>query len=134
MRHRHDDTGSMAVEVVILVPMLVMIMVLVVAFGRYVTAEGDTQALTREAARAATLERDEVMAVAAAQAVATAMTPDSLTCDPVTVSGTFQPGGTVTVYVDCQVSWANLGLIGLSGSATVGAASSAPLDTYRRMD
>lgn len=128
------DTGSMAVEIVILVPVLVMIMVLVVAFGRYVTAEGDIQALSREAVRAATLERDQVSARAAAQAAATAMTPDTLDCDPVTVSGTFQPGGTVTVGVDCQVSWANLGLIGLTGSAGVHADSTAPLDTYRRMD
>ncbi len=130
---RGDDTGSMAVEIVVLVPVLVMIMVLVVAFGRYVNAEGDVEALAREAVRAATLERDETSARAAAQAAATAMVPDTITCAPVQVTGDFTPGGRVSVEVTCQVPWANLGLIGLNGSGTVTATSAAPLDLYRRM-
>lgn len=134
MRGRCDDSGAMAVEVVILVPLLVMIMVLVVAFGRYVSAEGDSQAAAREAVRAATLERDPASAAVAAQATATAMLPASLSCQPAVLSGDFAPGGTVTVELTCAVSWENLGLIGLSGTAEVRGTSSAPLDTYRRTD
>ena len=126
------DAGSMAVEVVVLVPALVMIMMLVVAFGRYVTAEGDAQAAAREAVRAASLQRDEGAALAAAQAAADAVLPDTLACRPVVLSGDFLPGATLSVEVSCDVSWSNLGLIGLSGSAAVAGAASAPLDLYRR--
>jgi len=126
------ERGSMAVEIVVLVPMLLMVMVLVVALGRYVSAEGDTEAAAREAVRAATLERDAGSARSAALAAAAATVPDSLSCDPAAMSGAFVNGGTVTVDVTCQVSWANLGLIGLSGSVEVTASSSAPLDVYRR--
>ena len=130
---RGDDSGSMAVEIVVLVPVLVMLMVLVVALGRYVNAEGDVQAVVREAVRAATLERDEGSARIAAQAAAAAMVPDTITCAPIVVTGEFVPGGRVTVDVSCQVPWDNLGLIGLSGSGTVNATSTAPFDLYRRM-
>lgn len=132
MQVRGDDRGAMAVEIVILVPVLVMVMVLVVAFGRYVSAEGDTQAAAREAVRAATLERDPASAQIAAQDAATAMLPASSNCSPATLTGAFVPGGTVTVELTCQVSWENLGLVGLSGTAAVHAASSAPLDLFRR--
>ncbi|MBO3085518.1 TadE/TadG family type IV pilus assembly protein [Cellulomonas fengjieae] len=122
----------MAVEIVVLVPMLVLVMVLIVAFGRYVTTEGDAQAAAREAVRAASLQRDEPSALAAAQSAAQASTPDSLVCAPAELRGAFVAGGTVTVELACTVSWSNLGLIGLTGTADVTASSSAPLDLYRR--
>lgn len=123
----------MAVEVVILVPALLMIVVLVVAFGRYVSAEGQAQAAVREGARAATLARDADSARAAAQSAVAAVVPESLTCDPAQLSGAFVAGGTITVTVRCDVSWRSLGLIGLSGTAEVRASSGAPLDLYRRV-
>lgn len=122
----------MAVEVVVLVPALLMMLLLVVAFGRYVSAEGDVQASAREAVRAATLERDRPSAVAAAQATAAASLPDSLTCRPATLEGDFVAGGVLSVRVDCDVSWSDLGFIGLTGTAHVEATGTAPLDTYRR--
>lgn len=122
----------MAVEIVVLVPLLVLVMVLIVAFGRYVTAEGDTQAAAREAVRAASLERDQASALTAARSAATASLPDTLVCAPVELTGAFVAEGTVTAEVQCEVSWANLGLIGLSGTAEVAATSSAPLDRFRR--
>lgn len=127
-----DDRGSMAVEVVMLVPVLLLMMLLVVGFGRYVSAEGEAEALARDAVRAATLERSAPAALAAAQALADAATPPSLTCAPVRLGGTFARGQIVTVEVDCTVSLSDLGLIGLPGTADVRASSSAPLDTYRR--
>lgn len=127
-----SDRGSMAVEVVVLVPVLLMVAVLVVAFGRYVSAEGDVAAAAREAARAATFERDPAAAVLAAQAAASAVVPDTLSCRPVVLDGVFEAGQTLTVELRCEVSWQNLGLIGLSGTAEVTGSGSAPLDEYRR--
>lgn len=128
------DRGSMAVEVVVLVPVLLLMLLLVVAIGRYVSAEGQAQAVARDAVRAATLERDPDSALAAARAVAAAAVPPSMTCRPVTLHGAFVAGAAVRVDVDCTVSWSDLGLIGLPGTADVGATSSAPLDLYRRAD
>lgn len=127
-----DDRGSMAVEVVVLVPVLLLVALLVVAAGRYVSAEGEAEAIAREAVRAATLERDGASALAAARATAAAGTPASLTCDPVDLGGTFAAGEVVRVDVACTVSWSDLGMLGLPGTVQVEASSAAPVDRYRR--
>lgn len=129
-----SDRGSMAVEVVVLVPTLLLMLLLVVAIGRYVSAEGQAQAIARDAVRAATLERDPDSALAAARSVATASVPPSMTCAPVTLGGAFVAGGNVSIDVDCTVSWSDLGLIGLPGTADIAASSTAPLDLYRRAE
>lgn len=123
----------MAVEVVLLVPLLVMMMFLVVAFGRYVSAEGEAQAMARDAVRAATLERDPESARLAAQEMAAGAAPASLVCDPAELRGAFVQGGQVTVDVECTVSFEDLGLVGLPGRAAVHGSSTAPLDQFRRV-
>ncbi|RHA43827.1 TadE/TadG family type IV pilus assembly protein [Cellulomonas rhizosphaerae] len=122
----------MSVEIVILVPALLLILMLIVAMGRFVTAQGDVRAATREAVRAATLERDPAAAARAARDAAEAALPESADCGPATLSGNFVAGATITVSLDCSVSWAGLAPIGLTGSTTINEQSSAPLDRYRR--
>lgn len=136
-----SQRGSMAVEVVILVPVLIAMLMLIVAFGRLVNTRGQVDAVTRDAARAASLERDAYSATIAAQAVADATLPDYTECDPVILWGAdrgsplvFAAGQTVTVELTCQASFDGLGLIGLPGSVPVSSASSAPLDTLRRAE
>ncbi len=48
----------MAVELVVLIPVLIMFVMLFVACGRYVAVQGDMQATARDAVRAASLQRD----------------------------------------------------------------------------
>jgi len=129
-----DDRGSMAVEVVVLVPILLLVLSLIVGFGRYVSTQGDARAVAREAVRAATIARSQATAAVAAQQAADASTPDDLRCDPVDLGGTYEPGGIITVTVRCRVSWAGLADIGLLGGAEVTATSAAPLDRFRRTD
>ena len=43
----------------------------------------------------------------------------------------FEPGGSVAVSVTCQVSLADLDLLGLPGSTTRTATARAPIDLYR---
>jgi Flp pilus assembly protein TadG len=125
------ERGSMAVEVVILTPILVAFILLVVAFGRYVSARGDVEAVARDAVRAASLERTASGAQAAADAaVAAGLTRPG--CSGAALSGAFVAGGTITVEVRCTVPMADLGLVGVPGSVTVSGTSAAPLDTYRR--
>jgi len=124
----------MGVEVVLLVPVVMLIGLLIVAMGRYVSAEGAVQAAAREAVRAATLERSGSDAITAAQGAATTSLTSALylNCGPAALEGAFVPGNTVTVRLDCQVSWSQLGAIGLPGTVAVTASSSAPLDLNRR--
>lgn len=135
MRARcRSDRGSMAVEIVILTPVLMAFVMLIVAGGRYVAVKGDIEATARDAARAASLERDFGSATASAGAVVGSSLEKDTTCQAPSVgpAGTFVAGGLVTVQLTCQVSYDGLGLIGLPGSVAVNATSSAPLDPYRR--
>ena len=123
----------MAVELVILAPVLVAFILLVVAFGRYVAVRGEVEALSRDAARQASLQRSAADAQAAATATVAAARKPQRSCTPPALRGAFVPSGTITVTLTCEVSYAGLGLIGQPGSATVRATSAAPLDTYRRV-
>jgi Flp pilus assembly protein TadG len=122
----------MAIEMVIIAPILVMFIMVVVAFGRYVAVRGDVEAASRDAVRAATLERTSGDAVNAATATADAALGGRWECTAADRSGTFARGDTITITLSCEVPWRGLGLIGLTGSKTVTATSSAPLDLYRR--
>lgn len=132
MRTR-DERGSMAVEVVILVPVLMMMSVLVVAAGRYVGVEGDIDAAVRDAARAASLQDTRAEAEAAARAAVSASLDDDY-CGAMQFDGDWRPGGQVTIRLDCTVSYDGLGLIGLPGSTGITAESTVPLDPYRQLE
>jgi Flp pilus assembly protein TadG len=120
----------MAVEMVILAPVMLAFALLVVACGRYVAVRGDVEAASRDAVRAASLERTGSKAAAAADRVAAVAVEHPERCAPAELTGEFVPGSTITVTVTCDVSYAGLGLLGLPGSKRVSASSSAPLDTY----
>ncbi|WP_461023134.1 TadE/TadG family type IV pilus assembly protein [Thalassiella azotivora] len=121
----------MSVEVVLLVPVLMAFVLLIVGLGRYVNTQGEVQAASREAARAASLERTVGSATASASAAATT-TLQGRVC-PVTLNtADFRSGGSVTATVSCRVPLNDLGLIGLSGTVNVQSTSQAPIDTYRR--
>ncbi len=122
----------MAVEVVLLTPILLLFTLLVVAGGRYVSVQADIEAAARDAARAASYERSAGAAQAAANDVATTALDDFSDCRVGRIGGSFVAGGLVEVTLDCQVSNDGLGLLGLSGSLSMSATGSAPLDTYRR--
>jgi len=122
----------MAVEIVLLAPVMMAFMMLVVAGGRYVAVRGDIEAASRDAVRAASLERTEAAAQAVAVDTAAAQLEDVGRCQNAALSGNFVSGGTITVTVTCEVSYDGLGLIGLPGSKTVTIDSSAPIDLYRR--
>lgn len=133
-RTRRDrERGSMGVEVVIWVPILVGVMMLVVAFGRYVDMRGNVEAIARDAARSASYARSFDAAHDAARQTAGATAPSNANCRPADLSGSdFRAGGHVQVTITCDISYSGLGLVGLPGSVTMTGESAAPLDTYRR--
>jgi TadE-like protein len=129
---RRDDAGSMAIEMVLLAPVMVAFLLLVIAFGRYVAVRGEVEAASRDAVRAASLERDGDAARDSAVQTANASLAGRWQCDEVQLSGDFVAGGTISVHLECSVPLSGLGLIGLPGSVSVDGDSSAPLDLYRR--
>lgn len=131
-RRRADERGSMAVEVVLLIPILFLFMLLVVAGGRYVSVRADMEAAARDAARAASLQRSYAAARSAAEVTASAALDGYATCRMSGFDSNFASGSSVTVTIDCDVPNDHLGLLGLHGSLPMSANGSAPLDTYRR--
>lgn len=127
-----DERGSMAVEVVILAPVLLAFAMLVVAGGRYVGVEGDIQAAARDAARAASLEDTRGEAEQAARSTVAASL-DRQGCTTA-FNANWQPDGTVSVVVGCDVPWGDLGLIGVPSSVRVEAESHVRLDPYRSIE
>lgn len=122
----------MAVEMVLLAPVMVAFLLLVIAFGRYVSVSGEVEAASRDAVRAASLERSADAAANSARQTATAALAGRWQCDDVQLGGDFVAGGTITVQLTCSVPFSGLGLLGLPGSVSVDGESSAPLDLYRR--
>jgi Flp pilus assembly protein TadG len=132
LRDPRRERGSMAVEVVLITPVLVAFLLLVISFGRYVAVRGDVESATRDAVRAASIERSSGSAVLAARRTASASLTGHARCQPAELSGGFAAGGTITATLSCSVPLTDLGLLGLPGSVSVSASSSAPLDLYRR--
>lgn len=124
----------MAVELVILAPVLMMFVMLIVLFGRFVTVQGDIDGAARDAARAASLQPSRSQAVVAANDVVNksldAQT-NQTTCDPPSMSPTFRAGATLVVRLRCKVSYQGLGLLGVRGHKVMEAESAVPLDPYR---
>ena len=131
-RWGRGERGSMAVEVVILTPVLMSFILLIVAFGRFVAINGDIEATARDAARAASMELDFPTARQAAHQTVDAGLEDETSCDAPQVGGDWEPEGEVVVRLRCRVSYHGLGLIGLPGGVHVETVSVAPLDPYRR--
>jgi Flp pilus assembly protein TadG len=127
--------GSMAIEIVILTPVLIAFTLLVVAGGRFVGRQGDVDSAARDGARAASIQRTEDSAVSVARSVAAASLPAGAVCQPAAVdTSNWVQGGSVAVVIQCQVSYSGLGLIGLPGSARLEGSSVAPLDQFRRIE
>lgn len=123
----------MAIEMVVLAPVLFAVILLIVAGGRLVSAQGAVDSVSRDAARAASLARSSGDASDAARQSVGATMASVGSCDSPSMAGTsFVAGGQVVVTVTCQVPLSDLGLVGLPGSATIKGQSTAPLDVYRR--
>lgn len=125
----------MAIEVVLLTPLLLMFIMLIAAGGRYVAVQGEIEATARDAARAASLEREAGAAEAAAGSIVRSSLDPDVACSAPSFRGTdFRAGGMVVVTLDCDVSYDGLGLIGLPGSVAIDGESAAPIDQYRRTE
>jgi Flp pilus assembly protein TadG len=130
---KRDARGSVAIEVVLITPLLIALLLLVAGLGRSAHTRGQVDGAAADAARTASLQRTPDAAQAAGEKAARAyLGPDACRSLDVRVDvATFRPGGAVTAVVRCTASLAGLGLSGLPGSREFTATAVAPLDLYR---
>jgi Flp pilus assembly protein TadG len=131
----HDDQGSVALELTLLTPLLLLLLVFVVALGRLAEARQQVDDAASQAARAATVAASVSNANGTAQQAATAsLASDRITCSHLSVTtntSSFVPGGDVQVKVSCTVSLSDLSLLHLPGSETVSDVATSPVDQFR---
>ncbi|HEY7145985.1 MAG TPA: TadE/TadG family type IV pilus assembly protein [Streptosporangiaceae bacterium] len=114
----------MAVEFVLMVPLLLLLLIFLLMAGRFIEAHGEVDGAARDAARAASIARSPQAAQAAANAAVAADIHGW--CPDPTVTG-FVPGSTaVTIHLDCGL---DLGFIDL-GTVPVQGFAVAPLDPF----
>lgn len=130
-----DEEGSLTVELVILIPVLLLLAITSLVFGRVSEARQQVVEAARAAAESAAVQPSpqsaESGAADAAMASVTDRGPTCAQAEVITDVNHFVPGGYVTVTVECQVALSDLAVPGLPGSTTVQATSTAPIDPYR---
>jgi Flp pilus assembly protein TadG len=135
---RRDERGTMALELVIMTPVLVAFMMLMVGVGRIVSAQSQVDSAARDAVRDASIARSSGEAQSRADAAARASLDKYNWCQggPSTQTDTsaWEPGGRVAVTVTCDADLGGLSLIGLPGTKVMTGRATAPLDTFRRTD
>jgi Flp pilus assembly protein TadG len=127
----------MTTELVVLAPIVIVLLLLVVGLGRYAHGKQLVEQAAAAAARAAYLTSSPVQAeTRAARAAAGSLANAGMSCTGMTTrvdTGSYRPGGVVTVTITCTTDLSDLALSGLPGTATLTATGRAPLETYRQM-
>jgi Flp pilus assembly protein TadG len=133
-RASSGDEGLMAIELAILAPIVLIMLLVVVAFGRVTHGRALVDESAAVAARAASLATTPGQAQAdAAQAARDTLTAGlSCTGAGVTVdTEAFRPGGQVAVTVTCSVDLSATALAGLPGTLTMRASAVSPIEAHR---
>jgi Flp pilus assembly protein TadG len=129
------DSGSAALELVLLTPAIVAMLLLVVMGGRYAQARADVDAAARDAARAGSIARGPQSATEDGESAArTRLDEGGVTCRTLTVAldtAQFRAGGSVTATVSCAVDLGDLTGLKLPSSRTITATFTEPVDAYR---
>lgn len=137
LRGHRTDRGSLSIEYVILVPLVLLVVALIYVFGRVANIGGVLDASTRDATRAASEAPDYAQArTSAEQIIRSAIGDTSSTCKAtlsVTVTQNFAPGNTLTVRARCSYRISDAGLPGAPGSLTVTSTFSSIIDPNRTL-
>ncbi len=129
------DVGSLTVELVVITPILFVLALTMLVFGRVSASRQEVVEASRAGAQAAAVMSDANSAQrGAAVDAAVGISNRGHACtNPqiVTDASHFQPGGYVTVTVTCHVALSDIAVPGMPGSTTVQASATAPIDPYR---
>lgn len=132
------DRGSVAAEVTLVTPFLIMLLVFIaVVIHRGVDARLRVEDAAHQAARAASIQRTRPAASNAAQSTAAnALSAAGVVCRSLSVhtaTAGLVPGGAVTVTVSCSVDLSDALLLGGALPQRVSATAREPVDTYRSL-
>jgi Flp pilus assembly protein TadG len=130
-----DQDGSLMVEMVVMTPVVFILALTILVFGRVSEARQQVVEASRAGAQAAAVLPSAANAQwgAAANAVV-GVFGQAHTCAHAQIHtdvSHFYPGGYVTVTVVCQVDLSDLSVPGIPGSTSVRASATAPIDPYR---
>lgn len=132
---RKYDSGSLAVELVVLTPVVFLIALCTLVFGRVSEAHQLVTESARAGAQAAAVMPDAQSARSAAiDSAEVGTSGQTHTCahaQVVTDTSHYYPGGYVRVTVTCAVALSDLSVPGIPGSTTISESSIAPIDPYR---
>ncbi len=134
-----NEEGSATVELAVITPLVLLVLALLIAGGRIVTAHANLDTASIAAARAASLARTPAAATHAAHSTnAATLHQQGLSCrgnalqaDTSALSRGLGMGGQVTVTSRCTVALADLLAPGLPGSLPLSSEAASPLDPYR---
>ncbi|WP_131103254.1 TadE family protein [Ornithinimicrobium sufpigmenti] len=131
---RGGERGSIALEMAFAAPIVLLLLALAWTYGRVAWANGHLEAGARDAARVATQSRSAEEARANALAVVQENTAAVAGCGEsaaVLLTGSFEPGSTLTVRASCSYSLSDIGLPGAPGTMTPTATFSSVIDQRR---
>lgn len=136
---RIERGGAVAIETVLLVPVVMLMAALIAAGYRITVAEDSVENIAGASARAASIARTAGQAQQDARSVAdSSLATAGLQCAPssvqVNTAGFAVPVGqpaSVSVTVSCRAPLADLLVPRLGGSRLLEATSSSPLDQFR---
>jgi Flp pilus assembly protein TadG len=136
--HKTADAGAFAaLELAILLPFVIVMLLLVVAFGRVERGRELVDQAATSAARAASLATSPGQAQTAAIDAATqTLTNGGLSCAGMQVTvdtASFHPGGDVTAHLSCSADLAGLTLSGVPGHIQLHSNATSPLEPYRQL-
>jgi len=132
---RRTERGAMAIELVLLTPVLIGAIMVIAGGARYVDARGQTSSAAFAAARAASLTTNQADAVAAGQGAAKhAYAEHGHACATLSVdinAQDFRPGGAITATVTCVTDLTDIAGFGLPGQKTFSATATVPVEEHR---
>lgn len=130
-----DERGSVATELTLLTPVLIVLLLFVVFCGRLADSRLRVDDAAQQAVRAATLARTSAQANNDARTTAAATLGQAgISCRGLSVTtrlGVLRPGSTVAVTVRCEIGLSDLSLLGVPGSTTAEASASSVVDQWR---
>ncbi|TCC30620.1 TadE/TadG family type IV pilus assembly protein [Kribbella sindirgiensis] len=135
-RHRRTgERGTMALEMVILAPVLLALFMFLLACGRYFQTSSLLESAARDAARGASQARSLQDAQARVDnAVSTTMSQAVASCKESaagSITTGFAAGSPLSVEVSCTINYRDLGLLGLGGDTKITKRFTSSIDPYR---
>jgi Flp pilus assembly protein TadG len=135
VRRARTDRGTMALEMVILAPILLILFMFLLACGRYFQTSSLLENAARDGARSASQARSLTDAQARVDAAVTRTMDQGVASCKATASGiittAFTAGTPLSVEVTCTIDYRDLGLLGIGGDTTITKKFSSSLDPYR---